>query len=149
MRRAADPPPRGRLFQESLRRRPFWMLVACSLVNLTTWEQARPAHRELMRRYTIRTLASAEPAELHELMRPLGLWRRRSAVLVSMANAWLLRRPRTHNDVGGLPGCGRYASDSWAIFVEGCTCVEPTDGKLNWYMEECVNGKACAAGHAR
>lgn len=35
-----------------------------------------------------------------------------------------------------LSGCGRYASDSWAIFVEERRDVEPTDGKLKWYLQE-------------
>jgi hypothetical protein len=30
-----------RLFQEDLRTEPFWMLVACVLVNVTRWGQAR------------------------------------------------------------------------------------------------------------
>ena len=41
----------------------------------------------------------------------------------------------TVGDVLTLPGCGRYAADSWAIFVEGRLDVSPSDGKLNWYVE--------------
>lgn len=128
-------PPRGRLFQETLCRRPFWMLVACQLVNQTTWEQARPALRELMRRRTIRTLATTRPQHLHDLMRPLGLWRRRSIILPRMADTWLRGRPGGYDDVLRFPGCGKYAADSWAIFIEGRLDVEPRDGKLNWYLD--------------
>lgn len=123
------------LFQERLYRRPFWMLVACVLVNQTTWRQAGPAHRELMKRYTIRTLSRAEPEALHDLLRPLGLWRQRSRSLVRLADAWLRRRPRTAIDVMSLPGCGPYAADSWAIFVEGRYDVAPTDFKLRRHLE--------------
>ncbi|KKK75781.1 hypothetical protein LCGC14_2870280 [marine sediment metagenome] len=35
-----------------------------------------------------------------------------------------------------LPGCGKYAADSWAIFMEGRLDVEPNDGKLNWYLDK-------------
>jgi endonuclease III len=128
-------PKRDRLFQESLRRRPFWMLVACSLVNMTTYEQARPALRSIMSRHTIRSLAAADPASLEDDLRPLGLWRVRARRLPLMASAWLRDRPRRAKDVLSLPGCGRYAHDSWAIFLDGRTDVEPDDGKLNWYME--------------
>ncbi len=133
--RRVDAPPRGRLFQETLRRRPFWMLVACSLVNLTTWEQARPALREMMDRHTIRSLAEADPSTLHGVLRPLGLWHVRSERLVKMARAWLRERPKTYNDVMRFPGCGKYAADSWAIFREHRYDVEPKDGKLNWYLD--------------
>lgn len=111
------------------------MLAACSLVNLTTWEQARPALREVMWRHTIRSLAQADPSTLEEVLRPLGLWRIRSKRLVKMARAWLRERPKTYNDVMGFPGCGRYAADSWAIFMEHRYDIEPNDGKLNWFLE--------------
>lgn len=126
-------PPRGRLFQEDMT--PFWMLVACSLVNLTTWEQAEPAWLWLRRTYrTVAALSRADPAELHDALRPLGLWRRRSERLPALARTWLVRMPETADDVRRLPGCGGYASDSWAIFVEGRTDVDPTDGKLTWHL---------------
>lgn len=112
------------------------MLVACSLVNLTNWETARPVHSKLRGLYSIRRLADADPDELHDLLRPLGLWRRRSITLVLMAKAWLRERPEGYDDVLRLPGCGSYAADSWAIFVEGRTDVEPRDGKLNWYLDQ-------------
>lgn len=133
---STDAPPRGRLFQEYLWRQPFWMLVACQLVNLTTWEQAEPAF--LWIRRTARRpigLAVAGPTDLHDVLRPLGLWRRRAIILPRFARAWLQRRPVSYDDVMRLPGCGKYAADSWAIFVEGRSDVEPRDGKLNWYLD--------------
>lgn len=93
-----------------------------------------------MLRHTIVSLASADPSTLYELMKPLGLWRIRSRRLPLMADAWLRSRPRDYNDVLNFPGCGNYAADSWAIFVEGRTDVEPDDGKLTWYMER-LNGR--------
>lgn len=129
-------PPDGLLFQEWIGD-PFWMLVACSLVNLTTWRQARPAFewiREQSAGCPLR-LSLAEPCELEEALRPLGLWRRRSRSLAALARAWLLRPPATSDDVLALPSCGRYAADSWAIFVERRFDVQPRDGKLNWYLD--------------
>lgn len=128
-------PPRGRLFQEDLRTDPFWLLVACSLVNLTTWEAAEPVYRQLRETYVDATgLAAAREEDLHDTLRPLGLWRRRSKSLVRLANAWLQGPPTRAKDVLSLPGCGRYASDSWAIFVDGRTDVAVDDGKLGWYL---------------
>ncbi|USN14433.1 endonuclease III [Janthinobacterium phage vB_JliS-Donnerlittchen] len=129
-----DEPADGELFQERLRETPFWMLVACSLVNLTTWQQARPALDLLMARYPRpEDLAAAQPEDLHDVLRPLGLWRRRAVSLVGLAVRWL-GLPAGRVNIQSLPGCGRYAADSWAIFVEGRTDVEPTDGKLSWYL---------------
>lgn len=128
-------PPKGRLFQEDLIGEPFWMLVACSLVNLTHWRQAEPVHAEIRRRWpTPKSLAHAEPGQLEEILRPLGLFRRRAASLRAMASAWMVDPPRTRRDVERLPGCGRYAADSWSIFVESADDVTVTDGKLLWYL---------------
>lgn len=138
IRKIAEPsaPPDGVLFQERLRADPFWMLVACSLVNLTTWKCARPVFDELVRRYPSHAdMARAKPEDLHDLLKPLGLWRRRAISLTRLANEWADgKRPLDSKGVKKLSGCGRYASDSWAIFIDGRTDVEVTDGKLSWYL---------------
>lgn len=135
---AGDEPAGGLLFQEHLKDNPFWMLVACSLVNLTTWQQAQPVLKELMLRYPSPShLAQALPEDLHSALRPLGLWRRRAISLTQFAQEWLrVGAPKSTMDIYRLPGCGKYAADSWAIFVEGRTDVEPTDGKLSWYLSQ-------------
>lgn len=131
-----DEPMAGELFQERLRETPFWMLVACSLVNLTTWQQAKPALEAILERYgRPEELARAEPTDLHDVLRPLGLWRRRAVSLVRLAGRWLEVDHASVN-IKSLPGCGKYAADSWAIFVEGRTDVDPTDGKLSWYLKQ-------------
>lgn len=143
-------PRAGRLFQEDLLEQPFWMLVACSLVNLTTWEQARPAFAWLRRNYEdAHELACAFEEDLHAPLQPLGLWRRRAKSLILMANAWIESPPRCYDDVMALPGCGKYAADSWAMFVEGRDDVQPKDGKLLWYLQqlkEQTDGKCRARG---
>lgn len=136
-------PPCGRLFQEDLLAQPFWMLVACQLVNLTTWEKARVVHAELARRWpTPGHLRRAPRDELEGLLRPLGLFRRRATSLVRLAHEWTVGGPpRDADDVARrMPGCGRYAADSWAIFVDGRTDVTVTDGKLAWYLARIERG---------
>jgi endonuclease III len=132
--RRIDAPIRGKLFQEDMLDEPFWLLLACSLVNLTNWETAQPIHAGLMARYSIEEIAGLDPEALQEDLRPLGLWRRRSLSTVRLARAWLAGPPGRAADVLKLPGCGQYASDSFAIFIEGRTDVDPTDGKLNAYL---------------
>ncbi len=129
-------PPEGRLFQERLYHNPFWMLVACQLVNLTTWKQAEPAFQYILARHlSPQSLARAAPETLHEILRPLGLWRQRSITLPKFASTWLQGKPRCYDDVLKMPGCGKYAADSWAIFVDGQLDIQPNDGKLNWYID--------------
>lgn len=139
----ARAPRTGKLFQEDLLTNPFWMLVACQLVNLTNWDQARPVLEEIRRRWpSPYRIITADPDKLQELLRPLGLYRRRTSSLRALARHWVDNRPSSRQDVLRLPGCGPYAADSWAIFVEGRRDVTVTDGKLAWYLEQVSQGAA-------
>lgn len=124
-------------FQEVLVNEPFWMLVGCSLVNLTNWKQAKPVFETLRTKYRgAGSLSHANTEELEVLLKPLGLFRRRASSLKKMARAYCKTPPRTSEDVLKLPGCGKYAADSWAIFIEGRTDVEPKDGVLIHFLKK-------------
>src|SRR5712692_7984660 len=76
--------PDDRLFQEDLRTEPFWMLVACVLVNVTRWAQARPVLDGIRARWpTAAGLAAADLSEVEQVVRCLGLGRGRAAKLVA------------------------------------------------------------------
>lgn len=135
---------KGPPFQVSLISRPFWMLVACSLVNLTKWTVAEPIFQELYRRSggdSSWFLPFDREAELQKLLKPLGLWRRRTKSLQKMAFVYRVTKPRKASDLIGVPGCGKYARDSWAIFIDGDYGVEPTDHILLKYLEEVLDAK--------
>lgn len=128
-----------RLFQEDLRREPFWMLVACILVNRATWEKAAPIFAELQKRfYDGETGLDGQPWVTAEMLDPLGFQYARQAHLMQFARKWAKDGPpRDFVHVLRYPGCGRYASDSWRIFVEEkIENVIPTDKKLYAYVVE-------------
>ena len=78
-------------------------------------------------------LASAEPAQLEALLRPLGLHRRRAQTLIDMSRAFL---DGSWRRVEELPGVGKYAADAYAIFCLGrWREVAPNDHALNAYQE--------------
>ena len=81
-------------------------------------------------------LALADGGALVDVVRPLGFQNGRARSLKAYAAAWLALPPATRADVLALPGCGAYAADSWAVFVEGLRDVAPLDGKLNWFLDE-------------
>jgi len=112
------------------------MLVACQLVNLTTWTAAEPVFHELRRSYPTQDALARAPLEaMAQTLAPLGLYNRRAKTLTGMAQVFS-SEVRTSDDVMRLPGCGKYAADSWALFIEKRDDVEPNDGKLNWYVRE-------------
>ena len=127
----------GPIFQEWLKADPFWMLVACCLVNCTAWRTARPTFDLLRETYPepgdLSTLVTYD--ELEEILQPLGMSRKRAEYLQELSRVWAKRPPRTAKEVKDIHGFGRYAHDSWAIFIDGVTDIEVTDKDLRWYLE--------------
>ena len=67
-------------------------------------------------------LAAAEPADLEQFLRPLGLWRRRATSLLGLAryaaahNGQFSPNPDQHRDV---PAVGQYVSNAIMLFQHG------------------------------
>lgn len=119
------------LLQEILAHDPYRLLVGCVLLNVTTRRQADRVWPDLFCCYpTAAAMSRADPEELAALLRPLGCHRKRAETLRRLAHWVALRPPAGAEDVLRYPGCGKYASDSWAIFREGRLDVEPNDGVL-------------------
>lgn len=115
-----------------IRGRPWRLLVVCVLCNRTRGEDAYSAALELFSRWpTVEAMAGADPGAIEPLIWHLGLHRQRSRSLVRLSQRYL---EGSWESVTELHGCGGYAADAWAIFVEGCTDVWPRDGHLNRYV---------------
>lgn len=121
------------LIQEDLRDQPWRLLVACMMLNLTNIKQVRPVIWEFFRLYPDPEATSkADQPSLATLLKPLGLYNRRSKMIIRFSmeyaqGGWC--------DVKKLPGVGTYASDSYEMFVIGNLNIEPTDSKLKKYKE--------------
>jgi len=106
------------------------------MLNLTSIKQVRPVISEFFKRYPDAHAASkADTAELAVLLKPLGLYNRRAKLIIKFSNAY----NEDWNDVAELPGVGKYASDSYRMFVQDSLDIEPTDSKLKRYKEWALN----------
>ena len=120
----------GDTLQEVYGEDPWKVLVCCVLLNRTSRQQVDCIRDELFERWpTPGAMARADTRELSILLHSLGFYNRRARTLVEMSKKWLETDPLV-DGVGHLPGVGKYASDSWAIFVQRRTDVEPTDKVL-------------------
>ena len=120
----------GDTLQEVYGDEPWKVLVVCVLLNRTTRRQVDLVRDELFERWkTPEELSGADERELSALLHPLGFYNRRAASLKKLAAAWLTADVEK-DGVESLPGVGKYAADSWAIFVEKRTDVEPEDKVL-------------------
>lgn len=122
------------LIEELLWDRPWALLLCCILLNQTSRVQVDPVLARLLGRFPdAASLAAADASALEEILRPLGLHRKRSVAVIAFSAAFLKgewRRPEE------LPGIGRYASDAHQIFCEGrWREAQPHDHALRWYVE--------------
>lgn len=110
------------------------MLVACILLNMTTREQVDKVIWELFEKYpTPLKLSRARIDKLGEIVRSLGLWRRRAQTLKKFSTEFL---DKTWASPIELYGCGKYADDSYQIFCLGeWQTVSPSDHALKWYVD--------------
>jgi endonuclease III len=68
--------------------------------------------------------------ELSEMLKPLGFYNKRAITLKRMS----LEYVRGFTDVSALYGVGKYATDSWEIFQNNNTDVQPEDDVLKEYL---------------
>ncbi len=67
-------------------------------------------------------LSTATQVQLENLLRPLGLWRRRAVSLKALAEAMAARRgryPKDRDKVDELPGVGQYICNAILMFDQG------------------------------
>jgi endonuclease III len=77
------------------------------------------------------SLLSSDSAEIVEVVKPLGMYNRRTHTLIRMSQDW---KYWNGIDATKLYGIGRYGSDSYEIFFKGRTDIIPTDHELCRYL---------------
>lgn len=127
-------PPKYGLVQEKYWPDPWKILVCCLCLNLTTRKQMEPVVEILFQRWPdARSLSEASDEDLIEVIRPLGMWKRRTSTLKKMSRQF---HDGKWSNVLELAGVGKYASDAYHIFVLGeWRNVEPCDHALTDYHE--------------
>jgi endonuclease III len=121
-----------RLIQEDYLNDPWKMLVCCILLNQTTNQQVRKILSPLFKAIPNPELACAiNPEILQEIIRSTGFSRIKSERIQGLSKKWICG----FESVLELPGVGKYASDSWEIFINNNLDVNPTDKKLLLYLE--------------
>lgn len=129
-------PPRSPhgLIQEDLWPDEWRILIACLMLNLTTRKQVDGVIYEFFQKWpNPGSLEAAEASDLEDLIKPLGMWRKRSQTLLRFNREYMAGGWTTAKD---LHGCGKYADDCWHIFCRGdWQVVTPNDHALNWYHE--------------
>ena len=121
-----------RLIQEYYLGENWKMVVCCILLNQTTNQQVR---KILPRLFELipgpDSVLAIDPELIQSTIKSTGFSKIKTERIVAMSKKWL----EGFSDVKELPGVGRYASDSWEIFVNNNYSLEVTDKKLKMYLE--------------
>lgn len=130
------------LVQERFRDDPWKLLVCCILLNQTSGKSALPVWEALFERwpsaedFRLASLFPDDCAEMLDVIRPLGLQNRRLQNLIGMSFDYDIVHPENDTDrVRELRGVGKYASDSFRMFVGGRIVEDVDDKELKKYVQ--------------
>jgi methyl-CpG-binding domain protein 4 len=80
---------------------------------------------------TPQSILNANPDEIRDHIRPLAFNNRRTQTIIRFSREYI---EKTFNRASELYGIGKYADDSYEIFIRGNTNVNPTDKILIRYL---------------
>jgi len=124
---------RIKLIQEKYKNKPWRMLVACILLNKTTGQVVREVLSSMFQRWpTPHRMARARVTDVAAAVERCGLQHNKAKHIVWLSAAYAYG----HRPPEPLPGVGRYALDSWAIFIDGDLSARPEDKELKRYLRE-------------
>lgn len=121
-----------RLIQHDYLDNPWKMVVCCILLNQTTNQQVRKVLDPLFELIPDpQSCSEADPSKIAEIIRPTGFYNIKADRMKKMSKKWIdgFDHPKE------LPGVGKYALESWDIFVDGKTNFVPSDKKLKMYLD--------------
>jgi A/G-specific adenine glycosylase len=98
----------------------YEIIVAEVLLQRTRAETVAGFYRDFIKEFpSWKKLAGANEKDLAIFLRPIGLWRRRSASLSALAQVISRRNgrfPRNREEVEALPGVGQYIANAVLLF---------------------------------
>ena len=72
-----------------------------------------------------------DPSKIASIIKPTGFYNIKSDRIKKMSQKWL----DGFSHPSELPGVGKYAMESWDIFVNKKTDFTPSDKKLKMYLD--------------
>lgn len=120
------------LLQEIYEPDGWKVLICCMFLNLTTRKQVDKIRDEFFETYpTPQAAIKANPDSMAALLKPLGFQNRRTKNIMKMSQDFL---DKNWNSPSDLIGIGKYAQDSYEIFINNNLNVQVEDKILNKYM---------------
>jgi endonuclease III len=124
---------REKLIQEDYLDNPWKMLVCCILLNQTNNKQVRPILESVFGLIPDPNSAvGCDQESLASIIKTTGFQNVKASRIKKLSEKWIGGFDRVED----LPGIGKYGKESWDIFVNGNLDIDPTDKKLNKYLQD-------------
>jgi methyl-CpG-binding domain protein 4 len=120
------------IIQEEFKHDPWKMLVGCIMLNQTHNRQVRRVIYNFFKKYpNPESITEETIPDMVERLRPLGFYNRRANTILKFSKEYINNK---YNHISELHGIGKYASDSYEIFINDNREVDPTDKILQAYL---------------
>ena len=120
------------IIQQEFQHDPWKMLVGCIMLNQTHNRQVRQVIYDFFDKYpNPESITEAAIPDITERLRPLGFYNRRARTILKFSHEYINKQ---FEHISELHGIGKYASDSYEIFINGNTNVQVTDKILTRYL---------------
>ena len=100
----------------------YQVIIAEVLLQRTKAETVASFFPKFVKQYpSWKALSLARLPELKKVLKPIGLWRQRSAVIRNLSNEMAKRNgrfPKTREDIEKLPGVGQYIANAILMFCQ-------------------------------
>ena len=113
------------IIQQEFQHDPWKMLIGCIMLNQTSNKNVRQVIYSFFDKWpTPQSVIEADPVEIREHIRPLGFYNLRTNRIQRFSQEYITK---SFSKASELYGIGKYADDSYEIFINGNLNVQPTD----------------------
>lgn len=120
------------IIQQEFQHDPWKLLIGCIFLNQTSNKNVRQVIYTFFERWpNAQSVIDADSNEIREHIRPLGFYNIRTQRVIRFCQEYINKR---FSKASELYGIGKYADDSYEIFIRGNLNVQPTDKILKKYL---------------
>ena len=121
------------IIQQEFQNDPWKMLIGCIMLNQTNNKQVRQVIYDFFDCYpNPQSITEKSIPDITERLRPLGFYNRRAQTILKFSHEYINKQFKS---ISELYGIGKYAEDSYEIFINGNRNVTPTDKILIRYLD--------------
>lgn len=127
----------GQMIQQVFITEPWKIFVGCIMLNMTTGTQVHQVIYKFFDKYpTPESASNANIEDIKRIIHPLGMQNKRAMTIKRFSHDFINKDWVRPSECYGI---GKYAEDSWDIFVLKRYDTKPHDKELKAYLRSIQN----------